>query len=58
MDDDQHNPPQILRNAIYLLHIKVRTDIKLMLVKPGSHLNHVEPAGVGNERTLAPFVRR
>ena len=57
MDEDQHNPPQILRNAIYLLHIKVRTDIKPMLVKPGSHLNHVQPVSVKNERALAPFVQ-
>jgi hypothetical protein len=27
-----------------------------MLVKPGGHFDHVEPARVANERALAPFV--
>ncbi len=28
-----------------------------MLVKPGGHFDHVEPARVANERALAPFVQ-
>jgi hypothetical protein len=28
-----------------------------MLVKPGGHFDHVEPARVANERALAPLVQ-
>ena len=57
MDDEQQNPPQIVWHASWLLIFKVRNASEPMLLKPGGHFDHVEPAGVANERALAPFVR-
>ena len=57
MDNEQHNPPQIVWHAIWLLPTKVCADIDPMLVKPVGHINHVQSASVANERALAPFVR-
>ena len=50
-------PPQLVWNASLLLILKVFNDRKPMLVKTGGHFNHVESAGVANERALAPFIR-
>jgi hypothetical protein len=36
---------------------EVRDDSEAMPVKLVGHFEHVEPARVANERTLAPFVR-
>ena len=57
MNSDQKNPPKIVRNASWLLHIKVSTYIEPMLVKPCVNLNHVQPASVVNEKAMALFVR-
>ena len=57
MDENKHNPPQIIQNAGWLLNIKEWSDIYPMLVKPGGLLNHVQPDSVANERVLALFVR-
>ena len=57
MDDEQHNPLRLVWHASWLLLLEVRNKSEPMLVKPGGHLNHVEPEGVANERTLAPFGR-
>ena len=57
MDDKQQNPPQLVWHASWLLLLKVRKYIEVMLVKPGGHFNHIEPADVANERALAPFAR-
>ncbi len=56
MDEEHQNTPRIVRHAIWLLFLEVRDDSKPMLVKPGGHFDHVEPACVANERALAPFV--
>ena len=57
MDDEQQNPPRTVRHASWILLLEVRNDSKPMLVKPGGHLYHVDPARVANERALAPFVQ-
>jgi len=57
MDEEHQNPPRIVRHAIWLLFLEVHNDSEPMLVKPGGHFDHVEPARVANERALAPFVR-
>ena len=56
MDDEQQKPPRLFWHASWLLLLGVPDNSEPMIFKPGDHLNHVEPAGVANERTLAPFV--
>ena len=54
----KQNPPPTrsgMRDGILLF--EVSDDSEPMLVKPGGHFNHVEPAGVANEMAQAPFVR-
>ena len=50
MDDEQHNPPRLVWHTILLLLLKVRDDSEQIIFEPGGHFNHVEPAGVANER--------
>ena len=57
MDDEQQNPPRTVRHASWILLLKVRDNSDPMIVKTCGNLNHVEPSGVANEITLAPFVR-
>ena len=57
MDYKQQNPPQLGWHASWLLILKVRDKSEPMLVKPGGRLNHVDPAGVTNERAMALFIR-
>ena len=57
MEDEQYNPPQIVWHASWILLFEVRDDSEPMLVKPGGHFNHVEPAGVTNKMAIAPFIR-
>ena len=48
MDDEQQNPPRLVWHEIWILLIEVRDNSETMIVKPGGHFNHVEPAGVAN----------
>ena len=57
MDDEQQNPPRLVMHTIWILIFEICDDSEPMLVKPGGRFNHVEPAGVSNERALALFVR-
>lgn len=57
IDDEQCNLPQLVRHASWRFLLKVCGESLPMIVKPGGHLNHVKPAGVANERALAPLIR-
>lgn len=57
MDDEQYNPPRLIRHASWLFLLEVRGDSLPMIVKPGGHHNHVKSARVANGRALPPFVQ-
>ena len=56
MDNEQQNPSRLVWHASWLLIFEVRENSEPMVVKPGGHFNHVEPASVANERALDLFV--
>ena len=57
IDDKQHNPPRLVLHSSWILLLEVCNNSEPMLVKPGGNFNRVEPAGVANDRSLAPFFQ-